>query len=1843
MPFRKSKPAPKTPEQRKAARDEAYYGSATTIEAGSTLAPNMKDSERFALLNLQAAVVDQASFQKYLEQVLSMDHREDVFNRYAELSLQEKFIFANALSKRDILDKTKGSRFRKGNKIHVDQAGYESAIKDEAQRLSDENLLLVGDDYLQDWSQVDDTMEVDMPKPETFQRAARGLLSHQMRDDDDSGKTSKRSSLVDIKLVNRAFKFLGEVRQEAEKDSRSAATTGKDKKATMSMRYQAMNVKNMQDFHDFLKHMQEVNEEGNNEFFELDEMEQRLFVVGLCNLEAIFTENLLIRGYRDEARKKRDSLKETFAKVGEVYTANDNGEMMDSQGKAAPSLDGMQKGELRSQIEQLMLKPGDFAKAAGNLLIEKGGVLDKHKIGYNQRLIPLAVRFAQAAQLARIRELEEKHKNFQRPDANAPEAKKSALERLVPSRADDVSTSHKLTARATRLHYERAKMRLHADKVKDVASLEAFLEIAIPGTEQLSKFKALDDNQKILATIGLARRSIINRKADRSRMRPVQSIADKTKSGKEFDNMQGRQDLINLMHVQRKVKDAVLDDSIRLVVDEHTAKAAAINLLGKETQGAFSFKDNADLGLLTRALELVQEEDDMFRAEEEVARMSGGTHNSLKQKLNAIQNESGITENSHTSMDSMDQPKSLVRPEQKFKDPAHAKIAQALGDRLVTADTEGYDASRIANRQSLLNADGVSDKNSFDNFLEAILKEGGQESVYNEYATKSERDQYFIIKALANRKTIDRNWDMAGSKGHRARAWQIFSLGITRQHHKYQDRQGRDALKKMYAERDNSRSVELATEEYSLAARALLSSKTRSFEGLTTKLKMNERRSQADTALLGRAFKLVDVMRAKREEALRGALEDMTSLTYDEGEKKPELTMRANMDQLDALAGATDSDGFFEFLKSMESLEYAERYSQLTPEEKQRFIYALSHRDMIDKAHAYNRTANTKAVKDLGARGEALHNFALTGHTPEVDARDYMRAAYELASGRTRALGTHRVLAIKSGALDTGLMDRAFLFVQESNRTREKVLDVDRQKKLKAAGADIQLSEKVSSEDKEAALAVSDLDSFVAFLERATGTAQKEKYNYLFNAYDEPERKLFVLALRNAKFCDSAIAYLATGKESGALPASFVVALTKHAQLEDFELSPDDYRIAATSMLQTKLTHKRFDSEPFKKANALVQAAIKAFVKNTGRSLEEDMDEYARGTGGTGLEETEFTRRGRYEQSNAVGRNVIGYFANKKHSIKKDMTSASDWGQQQTAFEARGYMEGVGKKAKRFGLTAAGTAAGVLGGDIKTQAEKDDAKKDFQTRLESGAGGMTMDGFEVVFSDYAKKEHRVSMAIAFKKFNQWQKVLFIRALADRSLLDLSHEASQYGEGEDAVMERRYENAQGRDALLDEAVGGLLEQSQVSAADIKKASDSLFSARTVHKGKYSSAFNQEKQRSTLVDWKLVERALEMVTLANEERKYLDQLARDEASGEKDDENRERIRSTFRSTGKEEKGALSDLMRFKQENQDLIDAGSIIASAAGFGYKAVSGGFSKEEKYTATDHIKAFGKIGAELNEAFSAEGTEFISKLLSSSASIMGEMGVLGLPMVDIATDIVNVVAGSVELVGNVSNYRGNEAEMQRFLIANMPKDASGMDKDNIAVEALKNAFGVVKEQSSRSIASSVFDIVENLAAAGASAAKMAGIPKPLVKTVLAAVNLVLKIGRKIADSIITLVQGDVVDRFLNIKEIARKHNQRVKAENLFRKGSSNQKVQALSEDEVKTMVMRQMGFEHLDDCKQFACKSIASGVVYSYHSPNVPDHQRIGARSTAVRMGSVDSSGELDHRDLIRKLMGAEG
>ena len=186
--------------------------------------------------------------------------------------------------------------------------------------------------------------------------------------------------------------------------------------------------------------------------------------------------------------------------------------------------------------------------------------------------------------------------------------------------------------------------------------------------------------------------------------------------------------------------------------------------------------------------------------------------------------------------------------------------------------------------------------------------------------------------------------------------------------------------------------------------------------------------------------------------------------------------------------------------------------------------------------------------------------------------------------------------------------------------------------------------------------------------------------------------------------------------------------------------------------------------------------------------------------------------------------------------------------------------------------------AGVLIRESKNEAAIEEYEKQQQAELS------TQEDFEKYLLSQAKKDGMSALYAGYQQLGQQERALFVKALSQRHLLDISKvdiNLNRLG-----MAEREYADRQGRNALLDEYMESSKTQDGTVALDENSYRQAVYMTLSTQisddvdfsqmKGQslatYLTSFSNpfKRMRQTAVDWKLVQRALQFVHRAANEK-------------------------------------------------------------------------------------------------------------------------------------------------------------------------------------------------------------------------------------------------------------------------------------------------------------------------------------------------------------------------------------
>lgn len=989
-----------------------------------------------------SSITSEESFQKYFYHAMAETRREDLARNYSRLSATERSIFVTALANRGVLDKQK-KKSRSSKRTHVEEDIRTVMLQEMSGALSMKNSTV-----------AEGARTV---APEVYSLAARAMLTAQISDK-DGGALSKRSSLYDLKLVNRAFKFLWEANQLADKQDAEAYKTSAQefekiqggyadegsvrfhKKATHGEKLQAAAVSNMEQFTEFYQELRKEGSKNIAAFQAFDETEKKLFVWALAHPGDVAKSVGPLRHNARHNDGKRQAAKNEFAQNA--------GRTVDAQ---------------------------DFRRAAMMLLSTEGRYY-KTKGGYNQPIVRDAMHFVRAAQMVRVDKLRQKHEEAAKQDRNL-----SGDTKWSATNAIDVA---------------RGKMRIDADEVKSLEDFEKFLEkgIKLSGDKYaslLEQYQALDQRSKVLFVQGLSRRTTTEGITDRSRVRLIQAIGNKV-SKYGVKDMGAREEMV-LKYIADKKKHENGEESEAFraemvasqlgsdgkVISQGDAWRAAVNLVSKDTQALWGQTGvYIDVGMVQRGLNLVRFAEKRLRKNETIDVAANPATGTAEQKGYRTEAED-------------------LRRQFAEGSAAHkAKIAAHTQD-------QKYRAVSTASRQNVHDARGVSDMASFREFFGGLMEQDDNASQLTKFDAMTDEEKWLFIRALAHRDVLDRNRDKALLTRY-LRLWDL---------HGYQGRETRDKMKNEFAqagmksEQPGATPVSVAeptAAEFKAAAFSIISRETRRANWFS---KVTHQKA-GDDRLLDRAFKLISVAREKREKANDEIRNEFMKAQGQEG-GEDEITRRATEEVKLLADAAQDVASFDQFMAKAVGLKYMKKYAALSESDKHLFVLALANRRTLDRRDKKTREDQNK--RDL------LTIYAILGKSKvekaEAQAKDFRLAAYNLLGSKGRALGTRRFLGIKFGAANTEMLDRAFRLIKETDAKRDEVTKPkDREVIMNQFGVS-KLTHKARQPVRQVADQIQDLKGFTDFFHAQMLEKQKEKFIFTYSTYSTELKNIFVNAV----------------------------------------------------------------------------------------------------------------------------------------------------------------------------------------------------------------------------------------------------------------------------------------------------------------------------------------------------------------------------------------------------------------------------------------------------------------------------------------------------------------------------------------------------------------------------------------------------------------------------------------------------------------------------------------------------------------------------------------------------------
>ncbi|MGI5883634.1 MAG: hypothetical protein ACOX83_01555 [Candidatus Spyradocola sp.] len=1427
-----------------------------------------------------AAVHDLASFEEFFFRAMQDTRRDDIARVYNAYSPTEKAFFATALANRGILDKQK--KHAPSKRKHVDEKLRGEIMADATESLRMNN------------SSGAQAQEREAGG-KVYTLAANAMLSAQISDADET-TLSKRDTLYDIKLLNRAVKFVREANVEAgRRDVEEAERQGGavndqlaggymdqrtvhfHKDVTQGQKIEAIQVTSMEAFTEFYKSLRKENSKNIAAFEALPEEEKRMFVWALANPSKVVKSVGALRKNARHDDSLRQAAKQDISEKGDVAVGT-----------------------------------SEYRRAALMLLSEEGRYY-KTKVAYNQPIIRDAMHFVRATQMVRVTKLRKQHEAAAKGD-------------------QDLSGAAKWSA-TNAIDVERAKMRIAADKVKDLDSFEVFLQSGLEKSKQLSfweQYQALESQQKMLFIQGLSHRSTIEGKSDRSRVGVIQRIGNKTRKYSVNDEALRNQMVIRYIQDKRGLTGQESEEEQRarfgkMVEDERdqsgkvTAKGdawrAAVNLVSKDTQQLLGNKGYfIDVGMVQRALNLVRyAEKQMRKIEEHHGGATGKGYGSEGQALR--QQFAGGSE--------------------KHK----RKVSEAE-----------YQAVSMASRDSINAARQVSDRATFETFFFQQMEADDNTRLSERYSQLTDEQKSLFIWGLAHRDAI--------SRGRDENVIGLFSISAL--HHGYYDREARDRMKDEYARVGKRRLEGHADEQvselqnldasaYTAAALAILSREGRRSNELA-KLHHDK---VSDERLIERAFHLIEVAEKKRLSAEKKKRNEILEQAGMEGE----ITRRGTAEIQRAADEAKDLPSFAQFLSKTVTPTRLEKYVALREDQKNLFIKALANRDALDKKN--RQRVNERKRKDLSLQAQGANiaerteegsrsgqqRAMIEGAKPT--AQEIRLAAYNVLSSQGRALGKRRFLGIKFGAADNKLLDRAFRLIKETDAQLDTRLKAEDRETIMRTYGITKLNHRARQPLRQQADEIRTIEDFTAFFEAQMEEKGKQRFLYLFNSYGPEMKRLFIAAV--ASYSEN-----------------FAKLPIQDQRLQLFHAKDRDtiYRAAAYRLLE----HIKGNSPALHYAVDRVNEHIEfRFQQQSGRpGGQTDRQKFA--------EEKQFMSPIQMEHRTEFESPILGgeaehtgrSFARRK--IGETMDNAD-----------RGIREGYASYTDSLRTRLQNTNGTGVGNAFRRAAVYANPLYWFRSRdrVDTEAEGAqaarivnSREGFESYVGYHARQNERMSVYNAIKKLDEKDFTLLIAALGKRKVLDQSYEEGASFESQDE---------EGRTELLNQYVAGTLS---LGDRAYKDATVALTTTRALSGEDNRSRYVQHEVRSTVVDWNLLEEGLAFVQfIAHDE-------VRMQERREKDQRTDEGGPGTFR-TGEEEGegGPLDTAMEAKgylQSGYKIYKQSKKIATHTGMERDNVKE--LVEKLPTSSGEVK---KLLGELkvdSDIFSVSGIkDFISQVTASEA------------------------------------------------------------------------------------------------------------------------------------------------------------------------------------------------------------------------------------------------------------------
>lgn len=1729
------------------------------------------------------SITSEESFQRFFYRAMAETRREDLARNYSRLSATERSIFVTALANRGVLDKQKTKPGFRKPRMHVEELKRDRMLSDMT------SLLRMKSSAMQ--------AEAATVAPEVYGLAARALLTSQISDKDDKS-LSKRDSLYDLKLVNRAFKFLQEANSRANerdlemyKDSRQTVQAVQDAQAANVQGPQTeQEAKAYQAAQDNMQELEKIQggyvDEGIVNFHKNATQGEKLRAAAVDSLEG-FSE--FYRSLRKEGSKNIaafDAYNETEKKLF-VWALSHPSEVVKSVGPLRHNArhDDAKRQQAKqdyAQAGQRTVDASDYRRAALMLLSQEGRYY-KAKLSYNQPIVRDAMHFVRAAQMVRVDVLRAKHEAAAKQDKNL-----SGDARWSGTNAFDVET---------------ARLRIDADNVKSMEDFEKFLEktILMSGEKYhplLEQFQALDGRSKVLFVQGLSKRSATEGRSDRSRIAPIQAIGNKVNKYGVKDKAARDQMVQAYIEDKRAHEDAEETESFKTevvasqldadgkVITPGDAWRAAVNLVSKDTTSLLGgVSEYIDMGMVQRGLNLVRYAEKHLRkyeAEDRVTSATASVANVGGAAANASGANAGGSSNAGSAAGANAAPAPTVEKgyrsqaeelRQRYAEGSAAHKAKIAAH----TDKDKYRAVSTASRQNVHDAGGVQDMVSFRAFFAGLMEQDENTTKLAAFDEMTQEEQFLFVRALAHRDVLDRARDDAMLTRY-LRLWDL---------HGYRGREARDEMKKEFADaglRQGGTVAEPAADEYKAAAYSIISRETRRANWFS---KVTHQKA-GDDRLLDRALKFISVIREKREKAND---EQRNQFMQDQGAEggQDQLTRRATEEMKLLADNAKDIKSFGQFMAKVADEKRMRKYAALSERDKNLFVLALAKRQSLDQ--------KKKQAEDTGARTRLISHAIAETDQAIAQENDFRLAAYNILGSKGRALGTRRFLWIKSGAANTTLLDEAFRLISETDAKRDEVTKpADRAVIMRQFGV-TKLTHQANQTLRKQADEITDMESFEAFFKQEMSEKGKEKFYYTFRVYNDDLKMIFVNAV--AKYTKDM-----TKKPDG----------EQHIEMKK-PVTAETYRAAAYRLLE----HVKGNSDALYYAMNMVNAEVQyRFEAQKGASDgHKTMEEFLQKKGwmqGAVIERrTEFdvpllmrsdaqhtkaswASRKAVETLDAAGRSVSGGRRNMSNSVDTRLESMDH--------------TGVKYGAARF-FTRTINPFYQQGPAVDRVAEDEKAKAIENSR----------EGFLKHVLEYAKKESRGSIYNALCAIRGKDFDLLVAALNDRTILDASFETEEETPSS--------QNEEGRSELLKKYILGTVTLGEDA---YRKAAQALNTSRITGKSSVSSELDTHEVRRTVVDWKLLEDALAFVQfIARDEKRMHEQRVRDNRGDASEPE----VGGLRKGDGKEGM-SLSPVM-------ELFSAGNSARGVYSQSSKIHEGEDMVEDSalQEVRDLVSNTQQVPQVLKNGL--DDLDGIDKLKEVIDQIQDSEVVSALT--GSVTTIKSLVSNSISLVQNSVDLGMESARMHqlRSQSADYAKQMTLEEKLTIVQESISEAFKMAKELQGKDVAGKVYDILENICALVTTGLSLAGIPKPITKLINSVAGLVIKGARWITDKIIAITNGSRVDKLLDVKNRTHQYNQRVKAFNARPGVPKALKRDLMTEGQMKKQLIRQSGLHSEKGVLDYICRRTSLSLLYAYGDASPRSTNRMAAKQLFVGLkvpftpgGQPPALGEL-----MAKLKGA--